>query len=115
MVQATGKSSGHSVKKIRAFREMLRSFREISHFSSQTSTLILPTILFYFKKFWGVLGAQNAPKKSKNDQIWSPTFEIVPIFGLYINFAVVPTLLMTHFMKYIYVLGGDHRQKKGWI
>ena len=101
MVQATGKSSGHSVKKIRAFKEMLRSFKEISHFSSQTSTLILPTILFYFKKFWGVLGAQNAPKKSKNDQIWSPTFEIVPIFGLYINFAVVPTLLMTHFMKYI--------------
>ena len=51
MVQATGKSSGHSVKKIRAFKEMLRSFKEISHFSSQTSTLILPTILFYFKKF----------------------------------------------------------------
>ena len=96
MVKATGKSSGHGVKKIKAFKEMLRSFKEISHFSSQTSTLILQTILFFFKKFWGVLEAQNAPKKSKNDQILSPTFEIVPIFVLYINFVVVLTLLMTH-------------------
>ena len=31
----------------------------------------------------------------------SPTYEIVPRFVLYINFAVVRTLLMTHFMKYI--------------
>ena len=92
---------GHGVKKIKAFKEMLRSFKEISHFSSQTSTLILQTILFFFTKFWGVLGTQNAPKMSKNDQILSPTFEIVPIFVLYINFVVVPTLLMTHFMKYI--------------
>ena len=32
MVQATGKSSSHGVKKIKASKEMLRSFREISHF-----------------------------------------------------------------------------------
>ena len=65
MVQATGKSSGHGVKKIKAFKEMLRSFKEISHFSYQSSTLILPIILVYFKKFLGVLGAQNAPIKTK--------------------------------------------------
>ena len=64
----------------------------MSYFSSQTSTLILPTVLFYFEIFLGGgMGAQNAPEKSKNDQILSPTFEIVPIFVLYINFAVVPT------------------------
>ena len=40
MVQATDKSSGHGVKKIKAFKEMLRTIEEISHFSSQTSTLI---------------------------------------------------------------------------
>ena len=80
-----GKIYSHGVKKIKAFKEKLQSFKEISHFSSQTSTLILPTILFYFKKFWGVLGAQNAPKSSKKDQILNPTFKIVPIFVLYIN------------------------------
>ena len=101
MVQATGKSSGHGVKKIMTFNKMLQSLKEMSYFSSQTSTLILPTVLFYFKQLWGGMGAQNAPKKVKYDQILSPTFEIVPRFVLYINFVVVLTLLMTHFMKYI--------------
>ena len=35
------------------------------------------------------MGAQNAPKKSKNYQILSPTFEIVTSFVLYINFVIV--------------------------
>ena len=73
----------------------------MSYFSSQTSTLILPAVLFYLEIFGRGVGAQNAPKKSKNDQILSPTFETVPRFVLYINFVVVLTLLMTHFMKYI--------------
>ena len=63
----------------------------MSHFSSQTSTLILPTVVFYFKKFLGDVGAQNAPKESKNDQSLSPTFEMVPRFVLHINFVVVLT------------------------
>ena len=37
---------------------------------------------------------------SKNE-ILSPTFDIVPRFVLYINFVVVLTLFMTHFMNYI--------------
>ena len=58
-------------------------------------------VFFNFEIFGGAVGALNAPKRSKNDQILSPTFETVPRFVLYINFVVVLTLLMTHFMKYI--------------
>ena len=69
MVQATGKSSGHGVKKIITFKKMLWSLKEMSYFSPQTSTLILPTVFFYFEIFEGAMGAQNAPKRSENNQI----------------------------------------------
>ena len=39
--------------------------KEMSYFSSQTSTLILPTVLFYYEKIWGAVGAQNAQKSLK--------------------------------------------------
>ena len=96
MVQAIGKSSDHGVKKNIHFY-----LQEMSYFSSQTSTLILPTFFFYFEFFWVAVGAQNAPKRSINDQVLRSTFETVPRFVLYINFVVVLTLLMTHFIKYI--------------
>ena len=95
MVQATGKSSGHGVNKIITFKKMLRSLKELLYFSSQTSTLIIPTVHYISKSFgrgaWG----------PKMRQILSPTFEIVPRFVPYINYVVLLTLLMTHFMNYV--------------
>ena len=41
------------------------------------------------------------PNELKNCQNLSSTFVIVPMHVLFINFVVVPHLLLTHFMKYI--------------
>ena len=65
MVLTTWKSSRHGVIKKQTFKIILRSLKEMAYFSSQTLTLILPKMFFYFKQFLGGVGPKMRQKMSK--------------------------------------------------